>query len=203
MSFILAEDEALKAALQDIVVADEKNSNRSVGVFYANPDIEERKQSYPYITIEMLDSNWSRDRQTSGVIVDMDAQGTTEMVENRAYTYETPIAWDLMYQVTTYARHPRHDRQIMAYLLNRVFVNNRGFLAVTNELGTETGYRHMFLQEFTKRDMIEDGRRLYRSVFTVIVTSEGDAITGTAARTVSSVLINSTTAHIPTGKQPV
>lgn len=203
MSFILAEDQALKAILQGITVVDEKSANRSVGVFYANPDVEEQKQSYPYITIELLDSNWSRDRQSSGLIMDMDAQGTTAVVANRSYTYETPIAWDLLYQVTTYSRHPRHDRYIMAYLLNKVFVNNRGFLPVKNELGTETGYRHMFLQEFAKRDMIEDGRRLYRSVFTVTVTSEGDAVTGTAAPTVSTVLINSTTADIPIDKQPV
>lgn len=197
MSFILSEDAALKTKLQGITVSDEKVSSRSVSVFYANPDIEERNQSYPYITIELLDSNWDAERQTSGFFTDDDAQGTIEDEDGIYYTYEIPTAWTLMYQVTSYSRHPRHDRSIIAYILNRVFNNNRGHLPIQNDLGTETGFRHMFLQEFTKRDTIEDGRRLYRNVFTVSVMSEGSALINGPSPEVQTVEINTTTAHIP------
>ncbi|CAB4128229.1 hypothetical protein UFOVP225_15 [uncultured Caudovirales phage] len=197
MSFIFSEDEALKNILKGIIVSDEKNYNREVGVWFANPDIEQRAQSYPYITVELIDTVWANYRQASGLFVDNDAQGTVAPVDGILYTYELPVAWDLTYQITTYARHPRHDRAILAHLLNRVFPAKRGYLPVTNDLGTETGYRHLFLDEYTKRDTIEDGRRLYRNVFTLTVTSEGAALLPTTAPEVTDVLINTTTQDIP------
>jgi hypothetical protein len=205
MSFILSEDLALKTLLTGIVVADDKNATRAVGVWYANPDVESRAQSYPYITIELLDFDPATYRQHSGLFQDNDFQGTIAPSGNRSYTYEIPIAWDLMYQITTYSRHPRHDRAIIAHLLNKVFISKRGYLAVPNDLGTETSYRHLILEEFTKRDTIEDNRRLYRNVFTVTVSSEGTPATYvTATNTVSTVNINeATTADIPSGQQPI
>lgn len=205
MSFILSEDLALKNILTGIVVADDKNATRSVGVWFANPDLESRAQSYPYITIELLDFDPATYRQHSGLFQDNDLQGTIAPSGNRAYTYEIPIAWDLTYQITTYSRHPRHDRAIIAHLLNKVFISKRGYLAVPNDLGTETSYRHLILEEFTKRDTIEDNRRLYRNVFTVTVSSEGTTATyTTTGNTVSTVKINkATTADIPPGQLPI
>jgi hypothetical protein len=203
MSFLISEDAALKTKLQGFRVADEKNANRLVEVWYANPDVETRNQSYPYMTIELLDASWASYRQMSGIMVDPDKQGTVAPVAGTLYSYEIPVPYDLIYQITTYARHPRHDRAIIAHLLNTIFPAKRGWLAVRNDLGTETGYRHMFLEEFTKRDTIEDNRRLYRNVLTVTVTSEG-AAQGTVAGTVpTAVNINTTTTHIPSDKQPI
>lgn len=205
MSFILSEDLALKTLLTGITVADEKNSARSVGVWFANPDVESRSQSYPYITIELLDFDPATYRQHSGLFQDNDAQGTIAPSGTTTYTYEIPIAWDLVYQITTYSRHPRHDRAIISHLLNKVFVSKRGYLAVPNDLGTETSYRHLMLEEFVKRDTIEDNRRLYRNVFTVTVTSEGTVANyATSTIAVSTVNINKkTTADIPSGQQPI
>jgi len=197
MTFIVSEDEALKALLRGIVVADEKNATREVGVWFTKPDLESKAQSYPYITLDLLDFNRATYRQTSGVLVDNDKQGTTAPVSGIAYTYEIPVAWDLVYQITTYARHPRHDRMIMAHLLNNVFPGNRGYVAIENDLGTETGYRHVILEEFTKRDTVEDGRRLYRNVFTVTVSSEGTSISTGPTPEVETVFINDTTSDIP------
>lgn len=205
MSFILSEDLALKAILTGITVTDEKNSARSVGVWFANPDVESRAQSYPYITVELLDFDPAAYRQHSGLFQDNDLQGTVTPSGANTYTYEIPIAWDLVYQITTYSRHPRHDRAIISYLLNKVFVSKRGYLAVPNDLGTETSYRHLMLEEFVKRDTIEDNRRLYRNVFTVTVSSEGTVASYSQTSTaVSTVNINKkTTADIPSGQQPV
>jgi len=205
MSFILSEDLALKTLLTGITVADEKNSSRPVGVWFAYPDVESRNQSYPFITIELLDFAPATDRQTSGLFVDNDLQGTIAPTSGTAYTYEIPVPWNLVYQLTTYSRHPRHDRTIIAYLLNNIFVAKRGYLAVPNDLNTETAYRHLTLDEFVKRDTIEDNRRLYRNVFTVTVTSEGTAATYSVTNpAITSVKINTkTTADIPSGQQPV
>ena len=199
MTFIVSEDEALKDALKGFYVSDEKNPHREVGVRYANPDVEVATQSYPYITIELVDFTQAKARQMSGIIVDTDAQGTIAPSPRALHTYEIPVPWDLTYQVTTYARHPRHDRAIMAHLLNNVFAATRGYLAVKNDLGTETGYRHLILEEFTKRDTIEDGRRLYRNVFTVTVSSEGTAYHVDTSVAADVVKINVNIADIPAG----
>jgi hypothetical protein len=204
MSFILSEDLALKTALSGIVVVDEKNSSRPVGVWFSTPDIESRSQSYPYITIDLIDTNHARYRQTSGLFVDNDAQGTIAPVAGNTYTYEIPVAWDLKYQITTYSRHPRHDRAILASLLNNVFPATRGYLAVPNDLGTETSYRHLIVEDLIKRDTIEDGRRLYRNVFTISITSEGSRTTTTPTPQATDVLINNPPiTYVPSDKQPV
>lgn len=203
MSLGISEDNALKARLRGIYVADEKNANREVGVWFANPDVETRSQSYPYMTVELIDYTRAAYRQQSGILVDSDKQGTVTPVNGVDYTYEVPIPWDLTYQITAYSRHPRHDRAITAYVLNNVFIGQHGYLAVPNDLGTETGYRHMILEEFTKRDTVESGRRLYRTVFTVTVSSEGTASSSTSTNEVATVLINSSTTSIPTDKQAI
>jgi hypothetical protein len=205
MSFILSEDLALKTLISGITVTDEKNNSRTVGVWFAYPDVESRNQSYPYMTIELLDFQPAAYRQHSGLYVDSDLQGTIAPVSGTEYQYEIPVPWDLVYQITTYSRHPRHDRTIISYLLNNVFIGRRGYLPVPNDLGTETAYRHLTLDEFVKRDTIEDNRRLYKNVFTLTVTSEGTAATFSKTTTaIASVKINkATTADIPSGQQPV
>jgi hypothetical protein len=197
MSFILAEDAALKTKMQGIVVPDEKNGTRSVQVWFANPDVETRQQSYPYITIELIGIDWANYRQHSGYLEDNDRQGTVTPINGEVFRYESPATWDLLYQITAYSRHPRHDRIIVAHLLGQDFVANRGFLPVPNDLGTETSWRHIVMQDFAKRDTIEDGRRLYRSVFTVLVTSEGTPTDGDSVAWVEDVLINENPTYIP------
>ena len=201
MSFLFSEDAALKEILKGFHVQDEKNSNREVGVYYAMPDTELRSQSYPFMTIEMIDTNWAAYRQSSGIYVDDSLQGTQEVNNVDVYTYEMPVAWDVVYQVTSYARHPIHDRQIISYLLNTIFPSRRGFLPILDDNGDVTTYRHLILEEFTKRDTVLDGRRLYRNVFTVTVSSEGQAAQPKTGMRAQQVQLNPTTIDIPPGLQ--
>jgi hypothetical protein len=203
MSFIIAEDQALKTLMQGITVSDEKNNTRSVQAWFSNPDPELRNQSYPYVTIELIGVEWANYRQASGFFIDNDRQGTVSPSSGEVFEYEVPAAWDLMYQITSYSRHPRHDRAIIAHLLNNDFVANRGFLPVPNELGTQTSYRHIILQDFAKRDTVEDGRRLFRNVFTVLVTSESTPDSGDSVAWVEEVLINENPTNIPSGLSEV
>ncbi len=203
MSFIIAEDQALKTLMQGIVVSDEKNNTRSVQAWFSNPDPELRNQSYPYVTIELIGVEWANYRQASGFFIDNDRQGTVSPSSGEVFEYEVPAAWDLMYQITSYSRHPRHDRAIIAHLLNNDFVANRGFLPVPNELGTQTSYRHLILQDFAKRDTVEDGRRLFRNVFTILVTSESTPDSGDSVAWVEEVLINENPTNIPSGLSEV
>jgi hypothetical protein len=204
LTFILAEDTALKSLLQGISVVDEKSISRPVKVWFGFPDVEVRAQDYPYMTIELLDVSPSNERQHSGFLYDNDFRGTIAPVEGISYEYEYPVAYDLIYQVTSYARHPRHDRAIIYQFLNEKVPHKFGQIAIPNELGTETSYRHIFLDGFIKRDLIEEGRRLLRNVFTVRVVSEmTPAQAATAIGTVEEVNINIETSYIPSEYNPI
>jgi hypothetical protein len=205
-SFILAEDQALKTYLSGITVQDDKNQNRPVKVWFGFPDVEVRTQDFPYITIDLIDVIPAEYRQTSGYLIDTDYRGTQAAVEGYVYDYPTPVAYDLMYQISTFTRHPRHDRSVIFQLLNK-FPSKYGYLTVPNELGTESSNRSMFLDGFVKRDTVSSetgNRRLLRNALTVRVVSEmtpNQAIT--AITKIQSTHINSTTSHIPDGFTPL
>jgi hypothetical protein len=84
------------------------------------------------------------------------------------------------------------------------FPSQYGTLQVPNDINTEIAQRHMFLDGFLKRDMIEDGRRLFRNVYTVRIVSEMTPSTAASAlSTVQTVEINRITTNIPAGLTPV
>lgn len=180
MTFLLAEDQALKTYLSGMTVSDEKSTPRSVGVWFGFPDVEIRSQSFPFVTIDFMGMDPAYYRQSSGHLYDADYMGTTAYTVDANgnpavwYDYEVPVAYDLTYQITSYSRHPRHDRAII-YQLNEKFPAMRGHLPVPNDLGTSTAYRHMFMERMYKSDRAEGengNKRLLRNVYTVKVASE-------------------------------
>jgi len=205
--FIVAEDLALKTWLSGITVSDDKNASRPVKTWFGYPDVEVQDQVFPFITLDLIDINAGNDRQSSGLLTDTDYQGTIAAQSNIEYQYQIPVAYDLVYQITSYSRHPRHDRAIMFQLLNK-FPSKYGHLEVPNQLGTFTVSRSMFLDGFVKRDAVEGetgNRRLLRNVLTVRVTSQMSplAADAVASEIVQSVKINDTTTYIPSGYYPV
>lgn len=200
MTFILAEEAALKEYVKGVVVSDKANPARPVKVWYGYPDVELTAQDYPFATIELIDVIPAKDRQTSGQMYDSDNRGTVAPVDNVAYRYSIPLPYDLLYQVTSYARDPRHDRAIIMQMLQKKFPSQTGSLPVPNALGTEVAQRHMFLDGFLKRDTIEEGRRLFRNTFTVRVISEMTPETAdNAINLAQNVNINTETTEIPNG----
>ena len=203
MTFILAEDAALKALLSGITVVDEKAGGtptpRPVQVWYGTPDVELRDQTFPFITIDLMDVRLAPERQMSGIVYDRDKAGTVAISNNRVYSYEFPMTYDLVYQITTYSRHPRHDRALIVQLMQKKIPSKYGKLGVRNAADTETAYRHMFLDEFLKRDSVEEGRRLLRNIFIVRVVSELTHFDAAqAVKLVQAVEINDSTTYIPT-----
>ena len=204
--FIIAEDLALKTLLSGITVSDDVNASRTVKSWFGYPDVEVRDQTFPFITIDLIDIMPGNERQTYGYMVDNDNRGTQTPVSGYSYTYITPVAYDLVYQVTSYSRHPRHDRALMYQLLNK-FPSKYGYLIVPNQLGTENSSRSMFLDGFVKRDAVEGetgNRRLLRNVLSIRVMSEmTPAQAATATKNVQYVDINATTSYIPSGMIPL
>jgi len=114
MPFILNEEAALKTLLTGITVSDSGNSARPVGVYYGQPDKEIRQQSYPYITIDLVSVTEDTTRAHRGYVP---LTYTPEGVDTTNITHTNfPIPVDLVYQVATWSRQPRHDRQLIAAL---------------------------------------------------------------------------------------
>lgn len=204
MSFILAEDMALKELIKGMTVSDLNNDARPVEVFYSIPDVEIRQQKYPYVTIDLLDIRPANDRQHAGYLTDDDFAGTVAREDGKTYTYYMPVAYDLIYQVSTWSRHPRHDRAIMQQMLRTRFPSKYGKLVVFDDIG-ESVKRSMFLDEFSKLSFVEDNRRVFRNIFTIRVVSEmtpaqADWISD---KLVEKVNINTITSDIPSSFNPI
>jgi hypothetical protein len=203
-AFLFAEDKALKEHLQGITVSDLKQSTRQVKVWFGYPDVELRAQEYPYLVIDLYDIQPASDRQSSGIWMDNTNRGTQPVAAESTYSYYAPVVYDLYYQVSSYSRHPRHDRGITLSMLNSKIPGKYGHLMVPQENGVGTVARHMFLEGFVKRDSIEDGRRLFRNVFSIRVVSEMTPLVPDVANPqVETVNLETEPTNIPSGLRSV
>ena len=125
MTFLLSEDAALRNLLTGITVTDQKSdasgtATRSVGVWFGQPDEQIRQQEYPYITIDMVDIAEAFERSMRGLvqptyyeIPEFMPDGVTPYDPSTNNWYiDMPIPVNIDYQITTYARQPRHDREM-------------------------------------------------------------------------------------------
>jgi hypothetical protein len=168
MPFILNEDKAIKLMLTGVTVSDSGNPTRPVGVWFGQPDLEIRAQSYPYMTIDFLGYNEDFSRSHRGEIqmpYFPEGANTSEQ-----YMTEFPIPVYLDYQITTWARQPRHDRQIMAEMATGQRIPLRYGLLVVPEDKT---VRRVDFLGFAKKDTTdENGKRLFSNAYTIRVSAE-------------------------------
>lgn len=178
MTFIISEDEALRNMLMGMTVSDNKNASRPVGVWFGQPDPEIRAQSFPFITVDLIDISEARERVMAGRVQPWyyEPSGLTND-QSWDMFYPTPINLD--YQITTFARQPRHDRQILSQLLGLRLPLRFGSLDVVEYVtGTGTSAvsqvttRRLDTLNVVKRDLTEAGKRLFMNVFTVRISSE-------------------------------
>ena len=173
MPFIISEDEALKTLLQGITVADGGNAARPVAVYYGQPDKDIRQQSYPYITLDLVGVREDTERAHRGVVnLTYAPEGTTPNRNSDGSINQPvnfPIPVDLIYQVSTWSRQPRHDRQIMASLFAPGRLPFRfGQLPIPQD-GTN---RRVDMLGFSKRDTTEGGKRLFSNVYNIRISAE-------------------------------
>jgi len=84
----------------------------------------------------------------------------------RKYLTEYPIPVNLDYMVTSYARQPRHDRQIIAQIMDGPLPLRMGALRIGDT------HRRLDFLGFAKRDTVESGKRLFVNSFSVRISSE-------------------------------
>ena len=77
------------------------------------------------------------------------------------------IPVNIDYQITTYARQPRHDREMLATLMYTRLPLRMGAI----ELDDNT-VRRLDVLDVSKRDISEAGKRLFVNAFTVRISSE-------------------------------
>jgi hypothetical protein len=183
MTFILAEDEALRIKLQGMTVADQKSDGqdvpRQVGVWFGQPDQEIRNQSFPYVTIDMVDIQRDSEREMRGLVNPDYLRPAGINTQTQDFIVDIPIPVYIDYQITTYARHPRHDRAILAQLLTQKFPLRFGYLEIpessvtVGDITTNTiTMRRLDVMNVAKRDVTEQAKRLFVNSISVRVSSE-------------------------------
>jgi len=194
--FTLAEDAALKQRLSSLYVTDDRNTTRSVSTFFRYPDAEAEKV-YPFITLELVDIVHARQRQESkqnyyytndaGISASLrnslsnmdyfpseyDKAGLDVIVGDSGFiSSDEFVPVDLTYQVSTYCRSQRHDRQLTAALLRYVFPFRRGFIEVPED-GT---IRRCDILDWRSADLLDQEtgykKRIFRKVITVQINAE-------------------------------
>lgn len=183
MTFLLSEDDALKTLLKGMTVVDQKSASsqetvRNVGVWFGQPDQEIISQSYPYVTIDMIDISEDYSRAMRGKIKPAYLDDPTVIGEDTDYDSDLhdwrinyPIPVNIDYQITTYARQPRHDRQILSQLLYNKIPMRFAVLEVDNNDANGT-LRRLDVLDISKRDITEQGKRLFVNAITVRISSE-------------------------------
>lgn len=174
MTWLLEEDNALKQHLSNptITVADDQRSSRPVEVWFGQPDLELQKRTYPYISLELIDINEAPERVVNGLpMLTYTPSGYAPLPAGQVrYVNMFPTPYDLDYQVTVWSRHPRHDRQILQQLMQGRLPIRFGQLALAE---TNRVVRLDMLGGPRVADTTdENGKRLFRKVFTLRVATE-------------------------------
>lgn len=184
MTFLLSEDKALRQKLQGMIVHDQRAANdevpRQVAVFFGQPDQEVRAQSYPYITIDMIgvQRDQSREMRFGASTPDYLQPINPSSDSEKFVAFElTPVNID--YQITTYARQPRHDRELLGQLLGAKLPLRYGTLDVVDDSSTSGNTttnivttRRLDVLDVSKRDTTEQAKRLFVNAITLRVSSE-------------------------------
>lgn len=168
--FILDEENALRKALLGITVSDQRDGDRRVNVRFAQPDLEIGRQSFPFITIDLIDVRRAPEREHRGIAApayDMPA----DAIPGR-WQIDYPIPVDLIFQITTYARHVIHDRKMLSAILTEKAPFRFGAL-----YPDDNTVRRLDVLDVSLRPETEAGKRLFKNAITVAVTSELPPVT--------------------------
>jgi hypothetical protein len=168
--YLLEEDEALKKKLQGITITDPNNRARPVLVWYRMPQPEERTVTYPYIMIDFIGETIAHEREHRGRISPTYRPNTNVPYgEFDTPVTEFPIPMDLHYQVSAFARAARQDREMREALMDSARLHPR-FAFLDCQGGT---CRRMEVTGPFSGDAVDsDGKRLFRKIYNVSVSSE-------------------------------
>ena len=176
MPWIEEEEQLLKEKLQGLTVTDGRApGGRGVKVWFRYPEQEERDIEYPFITIDLIGVGEALDRAQRGgqmrpSVVAYRPPEYEGPPAGRTHVTEWPVAMNLDYQVTTYARNIQHDRQLLRQMWS-LFPGRYGSLG-----GQATPYVRPFsaqVMNMIPGDRLDEfGKRQFRKIFSLRVFSE-------------------------------
>lgn len=194
MPFLLAEDTALKAKLQGLVVHDATSgsADRKVLVRYANPEYELADATFPLVLISHTRIAKDEDREHRGMVTVGYAPEGYEpwddlMDPNKSpYRAEVPIPLNIDYQIDAFARKELHLIEMVGQISRFHFLPARlGYLAVE----ADNTVRRLDLlggPDFTE-SKDQQGKRLFAATWAIRISSEiflSDLYTATPAQRV-------------------
>ena len=93
--------------------------------------------------------------------------------ETQGWEIHMPIPVFIDYQITTYARQPRHDRELLAQVLYERLPFRFGIL----EIPEDNTVRRLDVMSVSKRDITENAKRLFVNAISIRVSSEIPQVT--------------------------
>jgi hypothetical protein len=181
------EDLGLKTLLSGITVIDLNtvdNAPRPVPVWFHNPEREERRITYPNITINFTGERVAHEREHRGWV-----QIGYRYLQNIPWSdpppsINWPIPMDLDYTITASARNNQHISQISATLVQGPL--HPRFATVACPGGT---VRRVDMLGTTRANSMEADKRLFRQVYRVRIPTEVEDIVPVLATRVRNVLL--------------
>lgn len=180
MPWLLNEDAAMKAKLQGLTVDDvnARPFGRPVGVRFRLPEDEIANMTWPSIIIEHGGISKDPERESRGIVKlpyapeGMPPWADMTNYSESPYLVETPIPMIINYQITVYSRKAVHNQLLTAALsTDPTRLHPRwGFLEIPQD-GT---IRRMDINGGPEPqvDIDKDGKRVFRTVYSVDVSSE-------------------------------
>lgn len=190
--FILAEEAALKYHVSGLQVPNPRAPGElsEVPVWFRWPE-SERRMAYPFITIDLLNILPAYERWTSlwnvadlpsrfaGIGDNPDREGVyypgytpdVEMDPDKGYYIERYLPYDLLFQVSTFARSAFHDRFLTSRFITDIFPPRHFGIDVP----ADHVLRRCELVQWATMDTMETGeaaKRIFRKVYTVRMETE-------------------------------
>jgi len=188
--FLFAEDEAVKIRFSNLTVSDDRNASRPVQVFFRYPE-GETERHYPFITLELIDIVYARNRQHShveqyaykegdswaednpAVVTYYPSQGEITVPEDVEYLKTTEyVPVDLLYQVSTFCRSAIHDRQ----LHSRIMYERAPFRYNSIYIPADNTSRRFDMLDWTTADLLDPEagyrKRIFRKIYTLQMSAE-------------------------------
>jgi hypothetical protein len=187
------EDMGLKSLLQGVTVTDLNapgDTPRPVPVWFHNPEREERRITYPNITINFTGERIAHEREHRGWVPVwyrylQDIPFPTDPVYVAPPSINWPIPLDFDYTVTASARINQHISQISAALTQGRL--HPRFAVVECPGGT---IRRLEVLGVTRANGMESDKRLFRQVYQVRIPTEvEDFVTVMSTPRVRSVVV--------------
>lgn len=178
--FILAEEDALKRYLQNIMVPTRPDTTgqTEVGVWFRFPQ-GERNIKYPFITIDMIDVSPAYELWTSEYVVNTEglyrpsvSPDLPDPNTDMNWSIRPYLPFHLTYQITVHARSSFHDKYLTSLFFTDIIPPRPFWFGVE----ADNTWRRCEMLDFAQQDIPETtesgSKRIFRKMYTISFLAE-------------------------------